>query len=90
MKAAIIYNKDIRGVINTFGMQNREFYHEIRGLTRLIDVRITREHRWSSTDICPILNESVGQVRLNKSIGQASSSFPLNRYLVYSVPPGIL
>lgn len=28
MKVAIIYNKDIQGVINTFGMQNKEFYHE--------------------------------------------------------------
>ena len=29
MKVAIIYNKDIQGVINTFGMQNKEFYNEI-------------------------------------------------------------
>ncbi|MCF8224995.1 MAG: ATP-grasp domain-containing protein [Bacteroidales bacterium] len=28
MKIAIIYNKDIEGVINTFGMQNKEFYNE--------------------------------------------------------------
>ncbi|MBC8486135.1 MAG: ATP-grasp domain-containing protein, partial [Bacteroidetes bacterium] len=28
MKVALIYNKDIRGVINTFGMQNKEFYNE--------------------------------------------------------------
>ena len=28
MKVAIIYNKDIQGVINTFGMQNKEFYKE--------------------------------------------------------------
>lgn len=28
MKVAIIYNKDIKGVINTFGMQNKEFYNE--------------------------------------------------------------
>ena len=28
MKVAIIYNKDIEGVINTFGMQNKEFYSE--------------------------------------------------------------
>jgi len=28
MKVAIIYNKDIDGVINTFGMQNKEFYNE--------------------------------------------------------------
>ncbi|WP_321281551.1 M20/M25/M40 family metallo-hydrolase [Marinifilum fragile] len=28
MKVAIIYNKDITGVINTLGMQNREFYKE--------------------------------------------------------------
>lgn len=28
MKVAIIYNKDVQGVINTFGMQNREFYNE--------------------------------------------------------------
>lgn len=28
MKVAIIYNKDIEGVINTFGMQNKEFYNE--------------------------------------------------------------
>jgi D-alanine-D-alanine ligase len=28
MKVAIIYNKDIHGVINTFGMQNKEFYNE--------------------------------------------------------------
>ncbi|MCK5171499.1 MAG: ATP-grasp domain-containing protein [Bacteroidales bacterium] len=28
MKIAIIYNKDIQGVINTFGMQNKEFYNE--------------------------------------------------------------
>ncbi len=28
MKVAIIYNKDIQGVINTFGMQNKEFYSE--------------------------------------------------------------
>lgn len=28
MKVAIIFNKDIQGVINTFGMQNKEFYHE--------------------------------------------------------------
>jgi D-alanine-D-alanine ligase len=26
MKVAIIYNKDINGVINTFGIQNKEFY----------------------------------------------------------------
>lgn len=28
MKIAIIYNKDITGVINSFGMQNKEFYPE--------------------------------------------------------------
>ncbi len=28
MKVAIIHNKDIQGVINTFGMQNKEFYNE--------------------------------------------------------------
>jgi len=28
MKIAIIYNKDLTGVINTFGMQNKEFYSE--------------------------------------------------------------
>jgi len=28
MKVALIYNKDISGVINTFGMQNKEFYNE--------------------------------------------------------------
>ncbi len=28
MKVAIIYNKDIKGVINTFGIQNKEFYNE--------------------------------------------------------------
>lgn len=28
MKIAIIYNKDLSGVINTFGMQNKEFYSE--------------------------------------------------------------
>jgi D-alanine-D-alanine ligase len=28
MKVALIYNKDIHGVINTFGMQNKEFYNE--------------------------------------------------------------
>lgn len=28
MKVALIYNKDIQGVINTFGMQNKEFYNE--------------------------------------------------------------
>ncbi|MCW3785313.1 ATP-grasp domain-containing protein [Plebeiibacterium sediminum] len=28
MKVALIYNKDIDGVINTFGMQNKEFYSE--------------------------------------------------------------
>lgn len=28
MKIALIYNKDIHGVINTFGMQNKEFYNE--------------------------------------------------------------
>ena len=28
MKIAIIHNKDIQGVINTFGMQNKEFYNE--------------------------------------------------------------
>ncbi|MDZ7721338.1 MAG: ATP-grasp domain-containing protein [candidate division KSB1 bacterium] len=28
MKVAIIYNKDIQGVINQFGMQNKEFYNE--------------------------------------------------------------
>ncbi len=28
MKVAIIYNKDITGVINTLGMQNKEFYNE--------------------------------------------------------------
>ncbi len=28
MKVAIIYNKDIEGVINTFGMQSKEFYNE--------------------------------------------------------------
>ncbi len=28
MKVAIIYNKDIQGVINTFGIQNKEFYNE--------------------------------------------------------------
>ncbi len=28
MKVALIYNKDIDGVINTFGMQNKEFYNE--------------------------------------------------------------
>ena len=29
MKVAIIYNKDIEGVINVFGMQNKEFYNEL-------------------------------------------------------------
>lgn len=28
MKVAIIHNKDLRGVINSFGMQNREFYDD--------------------------------------------------------------
>jgi len=28
VKIALIYNKDIHGVINTFGMQNKEFYNE--------------------------------------------------------------
>ncbi|MEJ2135712.1 MAG: ATP-grasp domain-containing protein, partial [Desulfofustis sp.] len=28
MKVAIIYNKDLTGVLNTFGMQNKEFYSE--------------------------------------------------------------
>lgn len=28
MKVALIYNKDIHGVINTFGMQNKEFYND--------------------------------------------------------------
>jgi D-alanine-D-alanine ligase len=28
MKVAIIYNKDIQGVINNFGIQNKEFYKE--------------------------------------------------------------
>lgn len=28
MKVAIIHNKDIQGVINIFGMQNKEFYNE--------------------------------------------------------------
>jgi D-alanine-D-alanine ligase len=28
MKVALIYNQDIKGVINTFGMQNKEFYNE--------------------------------------------------------------
>jgi len=28
VKIALIYNKDIQGVINTFGMQNKEFYNE--------------------------------------------------------------
>ncbi len=28
MKIAIIYNEDIQGVINTFGMQNKEFYNK--------------------------------------------------------------
>lgn len=28
MKVALIHNKDIKGVINTFGMQNKEFYNE--------------------------------------------------------------
>lgn len=28
MKVAIIYNRDIQGVINTFGIQNKEFYQE--------------------------------------------------------------
>jgi len=28
LKVALIYNKDISGVINTFGMQNKEFYNE--------------------------------------------------------------
>jgi D-alanine-D-alanine ligase len=28
MKVALIYNKDISGVINTFGIQNKEFYNE--------------------------------------------------------------
>lgn len=28
MKVAIIYNRDINGVINTFGIQNKEFYNE--------------------------------------------------------------
>jgi D-alanine-D-alanine ligase len=28
MKVALIYNKDLSGVINTFGMQNKEFYNE--------------------------------------------------------------
>ncbi len=29
MKVALIYNKDISGVINTFGMQNKEFYNKV-------------------------------------------------------------
>ncbi len=28
MKVAIIYNKDLTGVLNKFGMQNKEFYSE--------------------------------------------------------------
>ena len=30
------------------------FYKSVKGITREIDVRISREHRWSSSDICHI------------------------------------
>src|SRR6056297_1702384 len=36
MKVALIYNKDISGVINTFGMQNKEFYNE-KTVTRVAE-----------------------------------------------------
>ena len=32
--------------------KSREFYELVLGLSRNLDVRITREHRWSSSDIC--------------------------------------
>lgn len=32
----------------------RKFYHDIQAISKTIDVRTTKEHRWSSSDICHI------------------------------------
>ena len=32
--------------------KSREFFKMVQKLSRNLDVRITREHRWSSADIC--------------------------------------
>lgn len=39
MKVAIIYNKDLSGVLNKFGMQNKEFYSEanVKNVARCIE-----------------------------------------------------
>lgn len=36
--------------------ENNAFYNDIQKITKAIDVRITKEHRWSSSDICHIEN----------------------------------
>ncbi len=52
---------------------SREYYHEICKLARRIDVRITEEHRWSSSDICHI-KQNVPRIDGLGALGEALSS----------------
>ena len=36
--------------------ENENFYKEIQTIAKNIDVRISRDHRWSSSNICHIIN----------------------------------
>jgi len=36
--------------------ENEDFFNVIQSITKKIDVRISKEHRWSSSDICHISN----------------------------------
>ena len=42
-------------MINT--EQNQKLYNKLTEITKQIDVRITKEHRWSSSDICHISSD---------------------------------
>jgi D-alanine-D-alanine ligase len=37
--------------------KNEDFYDSIQSVAKKIDVRISKEHRWSSADICHILQD---------------------------------
>jgi D-alanine-D-alanine ligase len=36
---------------------NEEFYHDIKRIAKKVDVRLTEEHRWSSSDICHVMGD---------------------------------
>jgi len=60
-KRSKIYQMNIEGGLKRPAMlvseKSQKYYNTIVGLAKQIDVRITKEHRWSSADICHIKSD---------------------------------